>query len=143
AAQAPGDGIAQKSLIHRVLQGLARVAVSEMAQPPLARLIGPAGRRDSAIVRAVLEQQVHLVLVVGGRVLLVRDGETAHAARDRMVRIDDLDPKTLKRSMADVPAAYQFQITAGGRIESHRIVQVHETAPRMNESHDSLLLLVG
>ena len=71
--QAPGDGVAQESLIHRVLQGFAGVAVGEMAQASLARLIDPSGRRHRAIVRAVFEQQMDFVLVVGRRVLLVGD----------------------------------------------------------------------
>src|SRR5436190_23484558 len=83
APQAPGDGVAQKSLIHRVLQGLARVAVCKVAQAPLAWLIGPSGRRHRAVVRSIFEQQMDLIFVIGWRVLLVGDGKISHAASDR------------------------------------------------------------
>src|SRR5437016_4828895 len=63
-AKAPPDGVAEQSLVHRVKQGLAGVAVGQMAEPAAARLADPAGGGGLAVIRAVPQEEVDAPLVI-------------------------------------------------------------------------------
>ena len=125
-AQTPSDSITHKPLIHRMQQRLERVPVGEVAQPAPARLAHPSGRRRLPVIRAISQQKMHPPLVIRRRMLLVGHEKAAHAASDRMVRIDDFDAEPFQRTMADVSASDQVEISPVLRIKPHRIVKVQK-----------------
>src|SRR5262249_39756038 len=104
-------------------------------------LADPAGGCCLAVVGSVPQEQVHALLVIGRRMLLVGREEGAHTARDRVLGIDHLDAEPLQRTMADVAASYQLPVGTVWWIPPHRVAQVQAAAPAFEKfGHRALLL---
>lgn len=106
------------------------MAVSQVTEPSLPRLIGPTGCRDDlAIVGTITQQEVNFVCFKGRGVLFVRTEEIGHTSRNRMLRINHFSPKSFQGSVADIAPADQSQVGAIVGIKAHGIVQVQKAPP--------------
>jgi hypothetical protein len=75
--------------------------------------------------------------------LLIGHEKVLDAARYRMSGIDDFDPKTLERAMAQEAASHQVEIGPIRGIEAERIVQAEEPTASLDERGHCALLLRG
>jgi hypothetical protein len=117
--------------------------VRKITDATLAELAGPTCRGLDALLRVTLQEDVNLVQVRDGRVLLISDFERRHTPSDRVVGIVDRDAEPFQRTVSIVRASEEFQIRSSQGIKARTVVKTDKSAAMLYEADEGLFLFRG